>query len=107
MVEILWKFFFPYWKILLVSPGYSLSKEIKGIQPKAVVVLHASEIQCQVFLKCHLLQSFASGILCPAKDSWNTRTHVYPGLENELVLTYMPRRKAEKDLTSWNMLEKQ
>lgn len=42
-----------------------------------------------------------------AKGSWNTRTHVYPGLENEPVLTYMPRRKAEKDLTSWNMLEKQ
>lgn len=31
---------------------------------------------------------------------WNTRNHVYPGLENELVLTHMPTRKTEKNLMS-------
>lgn len=35
------------------------------IQPKAVVVFCFNEFKFQTFLKCHLLQSFALGILCP------------------------------------------
>lgn len=54
-----------------------------------------------MFINCHLLPGTLAGKCCPwytvhGSDVPGTQESMCPGLEDELVLTYMPRRKIER-----------
>lgn len=100
MVEILLKIFFPIEKLYWFLQDMFLVRKLRSSNLR----LCWFSTLVKVNVTCYKTSPL---VYCTqANGSWNTRTRVYPGLENELVLTYMSRRKAEKDLTSWNMLEK-
>lgn len=54
-----------------------------------------------MFISCHLLPGTLAGKCCPwytvhGPDVPGTQESMCPGLEGELVLTSMPRRKSER-----------
>lgn len=94
MVEILLKIFFPIEKLYWFLQDMFLVRKLRSSNLR----LCWFSTLVKVNVTCYKTSPL---VYCTqANGSWNTRTRVYPGLENELVLTYMSRRKAEKDLTS-------
>lgn len=72
------------------------------IFPQVVAVPRSSDLDFfQTFMKCPLLLYALAVKFCPwyvvhRSKTPGTQELMFPGLENELVLTYTPRRKTER-----------
>lgn len=68
--------------------------------PQVVAVLHSTDFNCKTFMKCCLLLATLAVKFCPwyivhRSKVPGTQESVCRGLENDLVVTYVPRRKME------------
>lgn len=71
------------------------------IFPQVAAILHSSDLNFETLSKCHLLLDtlavkFSPWYIVHKSKIPGTQEPMCPGLENELVLTYTPRRKTER-----------
>lgn len=71
------------------------------IFPQVAAILHSSDLNFETLSKCHLLLDtlavkFSPWYIVHRSKIPGTQEPMCPGLENELVLKYTPRRKTER-----------